>query len=228
MAAARQRSPRDTITSFPMVLDSASTCNSSPRVPIRRPLSAPACSMALRKTLSNSFSKTISLETACETLTTVARSSTSEDARDRRTSAWQRLVLLKAEGTSGRAALLFLLPPNAHSNNGLRANTNRLFCRSPVHVKGRAAAHKRALRSVQSHSCAEVDGLFIQSLRVQATVFDTGDLCPHQRGTVFEILRAILPPRYRVAVDEAPGSPNAAALWSADTESQDAARQSAV
>ncbi|MNN36051.1 hypothetical protein D3C81_1499260 [compost metagenome] len=42
---------------------------------INRPRSAPACSMAVRRIMSISFSSTISPEAACVTLITVARSS---------------------------------------------------------------------------------------------------------------------------------------------------------
>src|SRR5258708_31361694 len=38
------------------------------------------------------------------------------------------------------------------------------------------------------------DGVFIELLRVEQTAFDTGDLCPYQCSTIFEILRAILGP----------------------------------
>ena len=48
---------------------------------IRRPRSAPACSIAARIRLSISFSKTISPETVCETLITVARSRSSVGAK---------------------------------------------------------------------------------------------------------------------------------------------------
>src|SRR5262249_46616724 len=50
-------------------------CSSSLLGVISSPRSAPACSMAARMSLSMSFSRTISPETACDTLSTVARSS---------------------------------------------------------------------------------------------------------------------------------------------------------
>src|SRR5262249_38133807 len=55
-------------------------CSSSPRGVISRPRSAPACSIADRRSLSMSFSRTISPETACDILITVARSSCSTGA----------------------------------------------------------------------------------------------------------------------------------------------------
>ena len=62
------------------VLASAADLQSSPRGNIKRPRSAPACSMAARISLSISFSRAISPETACDTLITVARSRSSTGA----------------------------------------------------------------------------------------------------------------------------------------------------
>ena len=59
---------------LPWVVTSASIRCSSPRGRINRPRSAPACSMAVRMSVSISFSRTISPDTASETLITVPRS----------------------------------------------------------------------------------------------------------------------------------------------------------
>ena len=62
------------MTVSPLVVASASIRSSSLADRINRPRSAPACSIAVRMSVSISFSRTISPETACETLITVARS----------------------------------------------------------------------------------------------------------------------------------------------------------
>src|SRR5947207_4984819 len=65
---------------LPLVLASAWIHRSSSRGTINTPRSAPACSIAVRNTVSTSFSSTISLETACETFSTVASSNCSTRA----------------------------------------------------------------------------------------------------------------------------------------------------
>ncbi len=74
MASARDAASKRTTIVSPLVVASASARSSSPRGRINRPRSAPACSTAMRISVSISFSKTISPETACETLITVAKS----------------------------------------------------------------------------------------------------------------------------------------------------------
>jgi len=54
-----------------------------PGEPIKTPRSAPACSMAVRMSVSISFSRTISPATACDTLMTVARSRCSTGVTNR-------------------------------------------------------------------------------------------------------------------------------------------------
>jgi hypothetical protein len=56
------------------VVASASIRGSSPRRRMSRPRSAPACSTAIRMSFSISLGRTISLESACEALTTVSTS----------------------------------------------------------------------------------------------------------------------------------------------------------
>jgi hypothetical protein len=67
-------SRRCTITVSPLVVASASIRCSSPLGRMSKPLTAPACSIAVRISVWMSFSTTISPETACDTLSTVARS----------------------------------------------------------------------------------------------------------------------------------------------------------
>src|SRR5262249_3837125 len=45
-----------------------------------------------------------------------------------------------------------------------------------------------------------VDGLFVQAHRVKVTAFDPRDFGAHQRGAVFEILRAILGPDFDLSM----------------------------
>src|SRR4051812_9320274 len=65
---------RATVTSLPWLVTAASIRSSLSCGRINKPRSAPAYSMALRMTVSSSFSRTISPDTASDTLITVARS----------------------------------------------------------------------------------------------------------------------------------------------------------
>jgi hypothetical protein len=62
------------MTESPLVVASASIRCSTPRGRINKPRSAPACSTAVRMSMSISLSRTISRVTACDTLIAVARS----------------------------------------------------------------------------------------------------------------------------------------------------------
>jgi hypothetical protein len=63
----------------PLVVASASIRGSSPRSKSNSARSAPGCAIAMRMSVSIRFASTISPETACETLITVARSRCSSD-----------------------------------------------------------------------------------------------------------------------------------------------------
>src|ERR1700733_7619092 len=43
-----------------------------------------------------------------------------------------------------------------------------------------------------------VDGFFVQAHRLKVTVLDPGNFSAHQRGAVFEIIRAILHPDFKL------------------------------
>ena len=49
--------------------------------------------------------------------------------------------------------------------------------------------------------CAgRADGVFVQAHRFEVATFDARDLCSHRRCTVFEILRAVLRPNFKLLV----------------------------
>ena len=64
----------------PQIVASAASRCSLPATSTNTPRSAPACSIAVRMSVSSNLSSTISPDTACDTLSTVARSSCSTDA----------------------------------------------------------------------------------------------------------------------------------------------------
>ena len=113
------RLPRPTATVSVPIVASATIRYSSPRARIRRPRSAPACSIAVRMSVSISFSRTISPDMACESLMygseikvfAVSRRSCSSDR--------PRFALSRRRGYQLiRVAVPCHRPPSEHSSRG--------------------------------------------------------------------------------------------------------------
>ena len=162
---------------------------------IKSPRSAPACSMAARMSLSISFSRTISPETACETLITVARSRCSTGAA---------IMLLELVTGLLLPELRILLIELAHFAFGSPAE---------IAVPGFSQIRIRYLveTSRRIESCGKFVGerLVVDEARLHVpsglpvrkaasasivAAFDARDLGRHECCAVFEILRDNSPP----------------------------------
>ena len=151
-AAQLQSDPsrRCTVMFSPLVIASASIRSSSPRGTIRRPRSAPACSRAMRMSLSISFSSTISPESACETSIIVARSSCSTGASIVPVGPGRVLVLSQPRMELVELPHLSVGSPADVAVAGRFANRDSRSFRSRVPRKSAPQAHWRAPRYAQS------------------------------------------------------------------------------
>ena len=166
--------------------------------------------------VSISFSRTISPETACDTLITVARSRCSTGAPIVLVGAGRWLFLAEvriqlvelphlAIGSPAQIAVAGV--PQIHMGNLLEA-TRRVEARGEF-VGERLVVDKAV-------GAGRADGLFVEPLGIELAAFDAGDLRADQRGAVLEILRAILGPDLELSVvggqclDSAAGARSAA------------------
>ena len=210
-AAVTASSRRCTTTVSPSVVASASIRSSAPRRRISRPRSAPACSIAVRMSVSISLSSTISPETACDTLITVARSRCSTGAPIVPVGAGARLFLPEVWIHLVELPHLAVGAPTQIAVAGvLQIHTGDLL-ESTRRVEARGEFVGERLVVNKAVGPGRADGLFVKTLGVELAAFDAGNLRADQRGTVFEILRAIRRPELELRCGARPQPPGAAA-----------------
>ena len=188
------------MTSSPLVVASASIRSSSPRGRISRPRSAPACSIAVRMSVSISFSKTISPETACETLITVARSRCSTGATIVLVGSGSRLFLSEVRIQLVELPHLAIGAPTEIAVPGVAQVGIRDLLETACRVKPRGELVGDRLVVDKTVCVRRTDGLFVKLLGIERAAFDACDLRADQRGAVFEILRAMLRPYFELPV----------------------------
>ena len=196
-------SARRTMTVSPLVVASAAMRSSSPRGRSNSPRSAPACSIAVRMSVSSSFSRTISPDTACETLRTVARSRCSTGAP----------IVPRRVGRR-------LCPPGGADRASIELPHLAIGAPAQVAVAGVPQVRLRDLRRIRAPrksarsaligerlvvdeavGAGRADGLLVQPHRVEHRGLRCArDLGADQRGAVREVLRAMARPCFELAV----------------------------
>ena len=176
------------------VLASAAIRSSSPCGRIRRPRSAPACSIAVRMSVSISFSKTISPDTACETLITVARSRCSTGAPIVLVGPGAGSSSLRCGYNSVELPHLAIGSPTEVAVPGIPQVPMRDLLETACRVEARSEFVGERLIMDKAVCVRRADRLLVEALGIKLAAFDACDLGAHQRGAVFEILRAILRP----------------------------------
>src|SRR5262249_22831367 len=172
--------------------------SSSPRERIRTPRSAPACSSATTMSVSITFSRTISPETAWDARTAAGKTQRvggplerGGRMRNHRLLAKARLQLLElphlAIGSPTEVAVAGV--PQIGIGDLMEAScrieacrdlpSDRLIVDKAVHLRG-------------------ANRLLVQAHSVEVATFDARDLCAHQRCAVLEILRAMLCPYFEL------------------------------
>ena len=163
------------------------------------PRSAPACSIAVRMSVSISLSRTISPETACDTLITVARSRCSTGAP----------IVLVGAGAGSSPELGMHLVELPHLALGAPAQI-AVAGVPPIHAGDLLEAARRVeagrklmgerLVVEKTVGARRTDGLFVEAHRVDVAAVDAGDLRADKRCAVLEILRTILRPDLELPV----------------------------
>ena len=223
------RSRRCTITVSPLVAASAAIRSSAPRARTNRPRSAPACSIAMRMSVSISFSRTISPETACDTLITVARSSCSTGAP----------IVLVGRGRTALPSLevrihLVELPhlavgaPTEVAVRGRRADRRGDLLEAARRVEARGKLVGERLVVDEAVRAGRADGLFVEALGVELAALDAGDLRADQRGAVSQNSPGSSRPTPGAGGGGRPAPLGIAALSASDAASQSAASASAA
>src|SRR5262245_46781581 len=192
--------PKRTMTVSPLVVASASMHCSTPRGRINRPRSAPACSIAVRISVSISFSKTISPDTACETLITVARSRCSTGAPIVLVGAGTGSSSLRWGYKSSSCRTLPSAPQTEIAIPSFPQVRVRDRIEATCQVKARGELVIERLIVNKAVCVGRADGLLVEMLSIELAAFYSCDLSAYQRGTVFEVLRTILRACFELSV----------------------------
>ena len=150
--------------------------------------------------VSISFSSTISPETACDTLITVARSRCSTGVADRARRAGHGLFRPEVRIHLLELPHLAVGAPAQIAVAGVPQIEIRDLVETarPVEV-GSAFVGERLIVD-KAVVARRADGLFVESLGIELATFDARNLGADQRGAVLEILRAILRPDLKLPV----------------------------
>ena len=150
--------------------------------------------------VSISFSSTISPETACDTLITVARSRCSTGVPIVLAGAGRwlcplevriQLVELPHLAVGAPAQIAVAGVPQIHVRDLLEAARR-------VEARGEFVGERLVVN--EAVGARRADGLFVEALGVELAAFQAGDLGADQRGAVLEVLRAILRPDLELSV----------------------------
>ena len=159
-----------------------------------RPRSAPACSTAIRMSFSISLRRTISLESACEALTTVSTSNCLTgvpivEVVEAGSSflVQARVAFVELLHLAERAPAVVAVPRVAEIRVG-----NRLEAARQVEPRGHLMGQRFVLD--EAVLASRLNGLLVQTHRVDVAAFDAGDLSQHQHVLVGERRRIVFGP----------------------------------
>ena len=167
---------------------------------IKRPRSAPACSIAIRISDWISFSRTISPDTACETLITVARSRCSTGAPIVLVGPATGFSSLRCGYNSSSCRTFPVGSPTQVAVPGVPQIRVRDLLETTCRVEARREFVGERLIVDKAVCVRRADGLFVEVHGIEVAAFDACDLRTHQCRAIFEILRAILRPYFELSV----------------------------